>query len=678
MRYGVIHIPNSFSWLPAGQGGEETRIKFRFSAAERRVFQKRRPIPVSQWAERHRVVTMGSLKGRWRNQVTPYMAGIMDASFFPSVQTVIICKAPQVGGSEAVNNCVGYAVDRDPGPVLYVYPDEMTAKENSRDRIQPMIESSRRLRSFLTGMQDDAAAMRINLQHMPIYMAWARSAARLANKPIKYLVFDETDKYPPTAGKKETDPISLGEKRTITYRWGRKIFKLSTPTIENGPITQALTTEAQVVFDYHVCCPECGEMQVMEFSGIKWPEGERDPERVETEGLARYECVACKALWNDHRRDVAVRWGEWRARGQRIEDRGQKEKKEITKTRKDPPSPEGYGAASEGLELSKYLKRYRPVKIGFHVPSWLSHFVSLSEVAAAFLKGLTDKTKLKDFKNNHEAVPWLDYAQERKEDEILALRDDRPQGMVPGDNQVACLTAGVDTQDDGFWYEIRAWGWGLARESWQIRCGFVDSFEALALILWEDEYKDPEENVFPVVLTLQDAMGHRTAEVYDFVRFHRRTYGRRVIPTQGVNSPRMVQIFNWSTQDTYPGTRKLIPGGIRLLRLKVNHFKDILSGKLEISPADPGAWHLSAETTLEYGRQMCSEFFNDETGTWEQIASRANHYWDCGVLNIAALFILEAWAKKPLSKEESFRPKAKPPEEPKWVPQKSGDWLKRR
>ena len=132
--------------------------------------------------------------------------------------------------------------------MLCIYPDELTARENSQDRILPMIEHSPRLRSYLTGQEDDSSMLRINLQHMPIYMAWARSAARLANKPIRYVLFDEVDKYADTAGRREADPISLGEARTTTYRYNRKIWKVSTPTTETGNIWKALTKEAQVDF----------------------------------------------------------------------------------------------------------------------------------------------------------------------------------------------------------------------------------------------------------------------------------------------------------------------------------------------------------------------------------------------------------------------------------------------
>ena len=39
---------------------------------------------------------------------------------------------PQTGGSECGHNIVGYCIDRYPGPVMYVFPDELTARENAR------------------------------------------------------------------------------------------------------------------------------------------------------------------------------------------------------------------------------------------------------------------------------------------------------------------------------------------------------------------------------------------------------------------------------------------------------------------------------------------------------------------------------------------------------------------
>ncbi len=582
---------------------------FRFPGPVRKICKRRKKIPVSDWAARHRYVTRGPLEGtRYKKETLVYANGVMDASFFPSVEEIVMCFADQAAKSFIMDTCIGYVVDRSPGPVLYVYPDEDTATENSRDRIRPMITASPRLRGYLTGSADDEAAKRVNLRHMQIYMAWARSAIKLANKSIKYLVEDEVDKYPETAGRREADPRSKAAKRTRTYRYlGRKRWTSSTPTVETGPVWQALNA-CQAIFDFHVKCPDCGHMHLMAFEQIKWPE--RDPEtdaathaeRIENENLAWYECPACGSRWTDLKRDAAVRLGAWRAR-------------------------------EEGTELSEYLRKNEPRKIGFHLPSWVSRFVGLSEVAAAFLRGLTDKNKFKDFQNSHRAVPWLDYTQERDEDRILALKDDRPRGVVPGGGRVSCLLAGVDTQDNGFWYEIRAFGWGQDLESWSVREGFVTTFEAVEKVLWEDEYKDLEGNPYHVHLAVQDAMGHRTSEVYDFSRMHRGL----VIPFQGKD--RLTQPHTFTNIDFYPGTKRPIPGGVILCRADSTYYKNMLSGKLEIAPDDPGAWHFHAETTEEWARQLCAEC-HDEKGLWICPANRPNHAWDCSYMILVAADIV--------------------------------------
>lgn len=231
-------------------------VSFRFSRGERKVMRRRKPIPVSQWAENHRIVGMSSIPGKWKNLFTPYLTSIMDAAGTIGVETVIICKSPQTGGSEAGHSIVGWCIDRSPGPVMYVFPDEITARENAKDRIIPMINDSPCLREYMTGYGDDTSSLRINLAHMPIYLGWSGSVSRLGNKPIRTLILDELDKY--KNPKNEATSESLAEKRTTTWRSRRHILKISTPTTENGPIWTAFMQEAGARFDFWVHCPHCG------------------------------------------------------------------------------------------------------------------------------------------------------------------------------------------------------------------------------------------------------------------------------------------------------------------------------------------------------------------------------------------------------------------------------------
>lgn len=617
------HFSHRSTATISAQGGP---VPLRFSRAEKRVLRKRKPMAPSVWAEKHRFLPRdAAVPGRWKNATVPYAAGIMDAAFAKHVQEVVICAAPQTAKTEIVYTCCGHTTDRHPGNWLVVFPNENDAKDNATDRLIPMFSDSPRLRSYRTGYADDETALKIKLQHMRIYMAWATSAARLANRPLPYVFLDEEDKYPATVGK-EASPYDLAQKRTRTFKHKRKIFRASSPSVESGPIWMALAS-CHLVFDFFARCPVCSTYQIMGFEQIKWTTGERDPKRIEATKETWYECDHCQAQWDDGERNKAVRAGQWRDR-----------------ERQRP--------------LEKALNDVRPLKIGFHIPSWISPFVDLWECAAAFLKGQKGQpdylVKLRDFNNGFAALPWRPTLSDRSEQSILNLCDDRPEGRVPGGGVVACLLAGVDTQDDGFWFEIRAVGYGLESwDSWGIRCGFVRSFEDLAKVLWHDQYPDATGTAYPVRFVLQDAMGHRTGDVYHFCMGHRGS----ILPSQGKQN--QATPIGYTTLEYFPpdakGRRRPIPGGLQLVKVDTNYFKNLLDGTLRITAGTPGAWLYHAGLNVEWARHMVAEGIN-EKGLWEPItANRPNHGWDCSVLIMAARELLGV----------KFWPKPAPASEPK-------------
>jgi len=448
---------------------------------------------------------------------------------------------------------------------------------------------------------------------MIIYLGWGSSAARLANKPIMIGVADEIDKpgFDVKKDDKEASPLKLIEKRFTTFGDSYKFWKISTPTVETGNIWIELN-KSEVIFDYFVKCPHCSDFHIMIFDNIKWEGGrDADPEVIEGKKLAYYECPECSSKWDDNKRNKAVQSGEWRSR-------------------KDRP-----------LEIFKYLETYNPKKIGFHLPGWIPRFISLSESAAAFLKGLKDFDAMKDFINAYKAEAYIPKVKERSEKFIKRLRDpERLSGIVPGGGQVAALVAGVDTQDNGFWYEIRAIGYGLDMESWGIRSGYLETFEALEQVLWKNKYFDVEGNEYFVGLTVQDAMGHRTSEVYDFCRLNR----GKIFPLQG--KQKLTQPFTYSNIEFYPGTKKPIQGGLRLLKADVNYHKNILARLLNVNPGDPGQYHYQGDITESWVKQMTVEFVN-EKGFWECPKNKDNHGWDCAVYGLVAAEVMgvKYWAK---------------------------------
>jgi len=598
-------------WMPAGiayrlDGSREWSA----TPGEFKALRRRKKFRPSKWAARYRVLPpkVSSRPGRWRNETTPYLRGIMDAAAVSCLRRIVICKGPQMGVTEAVHNFVGYTVDRAPGPVLYVFPDEDMARENMRDRIEPMVTATPRLREYLTGCSHDSQSLRIDLRHCNIYLAWARSASKLGNKPIRYLSLDEVDKYPPTAGRREASPIALALARVRTFP-DHKIFEYSTPTLEMGNIWASLMA-CPLVFHYEARCPSCGKHQKMLFKQIKWPGGgDADPQEVVDKELAYYECAHCGAHWDDRMRDQAVRGGVFRD--------------------------------NRGRQLFYALKQDKPRRIGFHLPAWLSTFVSLHDVAAAWIKSHKNKVKLRNFLNNFAAEPWTEYEVERTEDRILALADDREPGMVPQDADV--LLMGADTQDDGWWYEIRAWQTGPEMNNWQVRSGFVDSLAALEEVALGTVYAKPDGAEMRVRFGLVDAMGHRTTEVYDWCR-----RVRVILPCRGERS----------IKDRPVRRKWLKERGVYLWHVDTTYFKDNLSAKLEISAADPGAWLFHSGLPLDYARHYTAEY-KDERGWWVCPAHRPNHLWDCSVYGLAAAEIFGVRFKQDAAQPQQAKSRKK-------------------
>ena len=72
-------------------------------------------ITVSEWAENYRVLDSktSALPGPWRNDKTPYLKEIMDELINYDTERIIFVKPTQVGGTEALQNMLGYVIQQD-------------------------------------------------------------------------------------------------------------------------------------------------------------------------------------------------------------------------------------------------------------------------------------------------------------------------------------------------------------------------------------------------------------------------------------------------------------------------------------------------------------------------------------------------------------------------------------
>ena len=194
--------------------------------------------------------------------------------------------AAQMLKTSVLVNFLGYIADVDPGPVLVVEPRSEDAKALSKDRVAPMFRNTPCLKGKLAAVKsrdsNNTALHKVFTNGSGhITFTGAISPSGLVMRPIRYLLLDEVDRYPLSAGS-EGDPVSLALQRTGEFDHNKKVIMCSTPTVDGESRIQAAWNTSDQR-EYFVPCPLCNHFQILVFSdgtdgGLVWPEGE--PEKA--------------------------------------------------------------------------------------------------------------------------------------------------------------------------------------------------------------------------------------------------------------------------------------------------------------------------------------------------------------------------------------------------------------
>jgi len=618
---------------------------------EREAWRPPEKLTVSEWADRHRVLVpqTSSEPGPWHTDRTPYLRAPMDAFSDPYIEKIVLEFGTQLGKTEFMYNCLGYAIDQDPQPALVIMPTIDLARYTSRNRIQPMIDASETLKEKKPPKDEHFTLLEMVFPGMVLSLGGANSPASLSARPCRYIFLDEVNKYPKFTQGEEADPISLATERQKNF-WNKKTCIVSTPTIEAGQITLERQS-CDVTYHYKIPCPECGVYQALEFINIRWPEDlDRDSPTYaqEVRESAWYECPHCHGIIDDFKKPQLLRDGEW-------------------------------------YEGNPKVTRLGPVRsIGFHLNSLYSPWLSWGDIAEKFVRSKDQPEKLQNFKNSWLAEPWVEQLFRAEEKEILHHTTEHEPLEVP--DQAIALTAGIDVQKTGFYYMVRAW----ARDytSWLIRYGYVISWDSVFQIIFEDTYPiegtDKRMRIWRAAMDTGGSEGNEegvsaTEEIYTWLR----TYGQGVV--YGVKgSPRpMATRLKHSIIDKMPGrSGRPIPGGIILWTIDTAKFKDVIHYRLQVEDGAAQSFYLHADTGIDYARQLTAEEKRrDKKGEiiWHQLR-RDNHYLDCEVY-CAATVDPEWWGGLMVLKDPPTRPSGPPKPKAKkngWLPKRSGSWLGRR
>lgn len=564
---------------------EKQRPKVDWFPEELEAFKPPERYTVSEWADNFRVLTSVSAEpGRWRTNRTPYLKEPMDRFTDPLIEKIVLCFGAQLGKTETELNMIGYALDQTSFPTMMVYPTDTIAKFASDKRVQPMIKS---VKSISDKFDENSKLLELDFNNGNyMVLVGANSPSSLSSRSIKYLFFDEIDKYPAFAGK-EADPIKLATERTKTFV-DKKIVMVSTPTVESGNIWQAFMS-ANERRQYYVPCPHCGVSQTLKFKQIKWPEEHNDNADM-IRDTAYYECEHCgERIYDKHKMEM-LRSGEWRA-------------------------------------VNKSQSKVRSVS--YHLSSIYSPWVTFGDVAYEFKNSKDTPATLMNFINSWLAEPWKS-SKTKSTQNLEFTQSSYPCGVVP--DKAVLLIASVDVQLDHFWWEVRAYAPGV--KSYLIDYGQASTWEDLEEIIINREYPSEYGESRQVMKAGIDS-GFRTDEVYQFCS----RFPEVCIPIKGSS--------NHSTMAapyTMTSLEKGVVGGLKLYVLNTDYWKDFIFARM-IRPADEDSTiHLYKNCPQEYSDHLRSEekqeIRNVKTGAvtvqWKPLTSHpVNHLLDTCTYNAA-------------------------------------------
>lgn len=564
----------------------------------------------SDWADEHRFLSSvaAAEPGRWRTSRTPYLRQIMnDFDPYSEVQEVVFMKGAQIGATECGYNILGYFVDVDPGPIMYVMPTEGTVKRNSKMRLDPMIKASPRLNDKIAKAKSRDSGNTMLQKDFPggtIILAGANSASSLRSVPIRVLILDEVDAFPADLDG-EGSPVDLAKARTRTFA-NRKVFQLSTPTVETtSQISKEFESSDQRY--YHVPCPECGHMQPLVWPRIKFDKTQRPVKE------AHYECEDCGHLIEERNKPRMLAAGKW---------------------------------------VSHAPENSNPAKAGYHLSSLYSPlgWYSWADAANQFLeaKDKNDQNKLKVFVNTVLGEVWKEKVIVPEYERLFERAGGYRTGEVPKD--VCIITCGVDVQQDRL--ELEVVGWGVGLRSWSIDYRVLPGDTSEAAV-WErlkevfyETFQREDGATIGIFMMAVDS-GFNTSHVYKFCRSMPAAH---VVPVKGQsNKSQRVMLRPPQSVDVMKNGKKT--GTTRLFNIGVDLIKTEVYGALNSNvDADgqtpPMYCHFPDGYDISYYRMLTAERLVKRRNPkgydeyiWEKIQER-NEALDCRVYARAAAAII--------------------------------------
>lgn len=371
--------------------------------------------------------------------LTPYLKFPVSLIGLAEVDWIFGIAPTQSGKTLLLQISIADMIDQESGTAQFIFPDAVSGRKLFEEKLLKFIEENPFLDDHVLEPRKDSLAMSgVKLDNVSIYPAFAKSPQSMNSLTCLRVFMDEIRLFPKYV-KAETNPIEYGEDRTTTYQdCGRaQHYGVTTPAYEGDLMHSQIGRPFTVEYWWAHCCPLCNRWQVLDI----YENFVQDP--VTKLYLPHCLCKYCKKYeFNDSnkKRDLNSqgRYIKWHQQGLYYEEVGQPKHDKVV--------------------ICRWTSESSP-------------FRSFQRICDKYEKSRDDYSALNNF-NQAWRARFIKRQKSNTSIEVLEERISKSivKGVVP--EWCKAITAGIDTQGNGFYFWVHAWG---ENKSACIDSGLIDS-----------------------------------------------------------------------------------------------------------------------------------------------------------------------------------------------------------
>lgn len=575
-----------------------------------RGFRPPEKLAPADWCEKHvEEIPYSPIPGPFRAVNSPMVRDVMDAILNPRIRSVCVSACIQSGKTLAPELALAYIIANQPGPAMWLDITDESAKDQGEGRLRPLFENVKPVKELFN---PDKNKMRnrtmIFSNGMTLWVAGAKNKRNLQRRSIRWLFGDETWLWEPGR-------MAEAEARVAAFGYLGKCVFMSQGSFENDDTHKKFMASDRREWSF--ACPRCGVVQPFDWENLRFDSSLADENGARDYGAirktARLVCPHCGAEFSNtdserRRLNAAARF-----------------------VRTNPlAAPDAAGFHWNALASTDW---------GILVEQFLRAKDAAKRGDVSDLQAFVQKRLAKPWKDDDETYDFAasvvpeggygvgdDWEQEGRFDPRTGAV--LPASATPEAGTFPLRFLTLDVQEGYFYWVLR--GWDAAGNSRLFDCGMLQRFA-------EIETLARERGVFPAFVFLD--CGFRTPQVLAFCAKNNFTALR--------GDARNEWKFNDGKKRFYSPCERVAIGNSQIARrfyFSNLRIKDILATLR--AGQTTSSWSIPRNVSEHYIRQLGAERRNNDKQIWERIGHRANHFFDCETMQIAAAVMLKLIGKE--------------------------------